>query len=78
MREHKIGEIFEDRGCWYQCLESSSCRCDYCDYCDYGELSDCHKIACTSGERSDNKEVYFKKLEKVGEPYGFQKNIPNL
>jgi len=68
MREHKIGEIFEDRGCWYQCLESSSCRCDYCDY---GELSDCHKITCTSGERSDDKEVYFKKLEKVGEPYEY-------
>lgn len=64
--EHKIGEIFEDRGYWYQCLESSSCRCDYCDY---GELGDCNKIACASGERSDDKEVYFKKLEKIGEPY---------
>lgn len=70
MREHKIGEIFEYNGEWYQCLESSSCRCDYCDY---GESGDCHKIACTSGERSDDKEVYFKKLEKIGEPYGFQK-----
>ena len=50
-------------GKWYQCLESNSCRCDYCDY-----LGDCNKVACTSGERSDNKEVCFKKLEKVGEP----------
>lgn len=66
MEEWKIGEIFEDRGCWYQCLESNSCRCDYCDY---GELGDCHKIACASGERSDDKEVYFKQLEKVGKPY---------
>ena len=63
MEEWKIGEIFEDRGCWYQCLESNSYRCDYCDF---GELGDCHKIACASGERSDDKEVHFKKLEKVG------------
>lgn len=62
--ERKIGEIFEYNGEWYQCLESNSCRCDYCDY-----LGDCNKIACTSGERSDDKEVCFKKLEKVGEPY---------
>lgn len=62
--ERKIGEIFEYNGEWYQCLESDSCRCDYCDY-----LGDCNKIACTSGERSDDKEVCFKKLEKVGEPY---------
>ena len=70
--ERKIGEIFEDRGYWYQCLESSSCRCDYCDY---GELGDCHKIACPSGERSDDKEVYFKKLEKVGEPHFIEDEI---
>ena len=54
----KIGEIFEYNGEWYQCLESNSCRCDYCDI-----------IACASGERKDGKEVHFKKLEKVGEPY---------
>ena len=64
--EHKIGEIFEYNGEWYQCLESSSCRCDYCDY---GEVGDCHKIACIHSERSDDKEVYFKKLKKVGEPF---------
>ena len=64
--ERKIGEIFEYNGEWYQCLESNSCRCDYCEF---GELAHCHEIACASGERSDNEEVYFKKLEKVGEPY---------
>lgn len=63
MEEWKIGEIRQIDNEWYQCLESSSCRCDY------GELGDCHKIACASGERSDDKEVYFKKLEKVGLPY---------
>ena len=66
MEEWKIGEIRQIDNEWYQCLESSSCRCDDCDY---GELGDCHKIACASGERSDDKEVYFKKLEKVGLPY---------
>lgn len=66
MEEWKIGEIRQIDNEWYQCLESSSCRCDYCDY---GELGDCHKIACASGERSDDKEVYFKKLEKIGKPY---------
>ena len=66
MEEWKIGEIRQIDNEWYQCLESSSCRCDYCDY---GELGDCHKIACASGERSDDKEVHFKKLKKVGEPY---------
>lgn len=66
MEEWKIGEIRQIDNEWYQCLESSSCRCDYCDY---GELGDCHKIACASGERSDDKEVYFKKLKKVGKPY---------
>lgn len=66
--EHKIGEIFEYNGEWYQCLEDSSCRCNYCDF---DESGDCDNIACVSGQRSDNKEVYFKKLEKVGEPYEY-------
>lgn len=64
--ERKIGEIFEYNDGWYQCIESDSCRCGDCDF---DELGDCDNIACTSGERSDDKEVYFKKLEKVGEPY---------
>ena len=69
--EHKIGEIFEYNGEWYQCLESNYCSCDYCscNYCDFGELGDCDNIACGSGERNDNKEVHFKKLEKVGKPF---------
>ena len=65
--EHKIGEIFEYNGEWYQCLENNSYCCG-CEYCDFGELGDCDIIACSSSERNDNKEVYFKKLEKVGEP----------
>ena len=64
--EHKIGEIFEDRGYWYQCLESNSCRCGDCEF---DESGDCDIIACMSGERKDDKEVHFKKLKKVGDPY---------
>ena len=66
--ERKIGEVFEYNGEWYQCIINDSYCCD-CDYCDFGRLGDCDIIACTSGERKDGKEVYFKKLEKVGEPY---------
>ena len=51
-------------GEWCQCVEGGRC-----DDCDFDELYDCNNIACTSRERSDDKEVYFKKLEKVGEPY---------
>ena len=60
--EWKIGEIKQVNGEWYQCLES-----DRCNYCDLEGLVDCHNIACASGERSDSKDVIFKKLEKVGE-----------
>lgn len=63
--EWKIGEIRQVNDEWYQCLESDNCRCDYCDL---DGVIDCCKIACAYGERIDNKEVYFKKLEKVGEP----------
>ena len=66
--EHKIGEIFEYNGEWYQCLENNS-HC--CEYCDFGELGDCDIIACGSGERNDYKEVHFKKLKKVGEAYEY-------
>ena len=66
--EHKIGEIFEYNGEWYQCIKSDSYRCDYCDY---GKLGNCNDIACGTDERKDGKEVYFKKLEKTGEPYEY-------
>lgn len=69
-QEWKIGEIFELKGEWYQCLKSSSCRCDYCDF---GELGDCDITACTGSERKDGKEVHFKKLKKVGEPFVYEK-----
>jgi len=70
--ERKIGEIFEYNGEWYQCIKNDSCCCDYCDF---SELGDCDNIACASGERNDNKEVHFKRLEKVGEPYELNSHL---
>lgn len=64
----EIGEIRQINDEWYQCLESNNCRCD-CDDCDLDKIVDCCEITCTGNERIDNKEVCFKKLEKVGKPY---------
>ena len=63
--EHKIGEIFEYNGEWYQCVKSARCGgCDFMkDICIDGP-----SIKCTTVERSDKTSVIFKKLEKVGEP----------
>lgn len=63
--ERKIGEIFEYKGEWYQCVNTGfSCAdCDIKDNC-----SDMAIGYCSSGLRTDRKKVVFKKLEKVGEP----------
>ena len=61
--ERKIGEIFEYKGEWYQCVEGLNCR----SCCFYG--MDCDEIICNSEARKDDRNVAFKKLEKVGEPY---------
>ena len=68
--ERKIGEIFEYKGEWYQCVESHGCA-----LCAFNE-TDCNDIDigdCASYKRSDGKSVIFKKLEKVGEPYVIEK-----
>lgn len=66
--ERKIGEIFDYKGEWYQCLEHTGCsECAFqgksCD--NIGNL----RGECISYCRSDRKDVHFKKLEKVGEPF---------
>lgn len=72
--ERKIGEIFEHNGEWYQCLIGSRCR--ECDFSRNNVTCDIHgKLICTCKGRSDQTSVVFKKLEKVGEPYEFQKRI---
>lgn len=63
--ERKIGEIFEYNGEWYQCIVKGF-NCTGCD------VKDCPNIrigACSSHLRNDGRQVKFKKLEKVGEPY---------
>lgn len=68
--ERKIGEIFELGSEWYQCLESPTCNCKHCDFYD-NKHDLCHisPQKCLYRERSDKKDVIFKKLEKVGEPF---------
>ena len=60
--ERKIGEIFEYKGEWYQCVEG------LCRECCFRNIL-CDRIKCNSDVRKDGKNISFKKLEKVGEPY---------
>lgn len=63
--ERKIGEIFEYNGEWYQCIEGTGCyKCDF-NIDESTCIADNPHCTC----RSDKKDVVFKKLEKVGEPY---------
>lgn len=62
--ERKVGEIFEYNGEWYQCVEGIGCyRCAFYDK----NICIADNPHCTC--RSDKKNVIFKKLEKVGEPF---------
>ena len=63
--ERKIGEIFEYNGEWYQCLESTGCyKCDFY-FSKYTCTAENPHCTC----RSDHKNVVYKKLEKVGDPF---------
>ena len=73
--EHKIGEIFEYNGEWYQCVEGNDCaNCVFIDYCKSHskEERDSAIGLCVSFDRNDGMHVIFEKLEKVGEPYEFE------
>ena len=69
--ERKIGEIFEYNGEWYQCIAGNDC-----ENCPFNERK-CYTVVdngdpvgeCCADRRKDNKDVIFKKLEKVGEPF---------
>lgn len=68
--ERKVGEIFEYNGEWYQCVEGIGCyRCAFYDK----NICIADNPHCTC--RSDKKNVIFKKLEKVGEPYVYDGRI---
>ena len=65
--ERKIGEIFEHKGEWYQCVEGTGCY--KCDLYFNGNTCTAKNPHCAC--RSDWKNVVYKKLEKVGEPYEY-------
>ena len=68
--ERKIGEIFEYNGSWFQCCKREF-GCMKCYFNGHG-VEGCGNDevgSCISSHRSDGKDVIFKKLEKVGEPY---------
>ena len=68
--EHKIGEIFEYNGEWYQCVKNPTFSCKHCDFYDNKhDLCNISRQNYLCSERSDKKTVIFKKLEKVGEPF---------
>ena len=69
--ERKIGEIFEYKGEWYQCVNTGF-SCADCDI--KGDCSDTLIGPCTSRLRKDGKQAKFKKLEKVGVPYISSRN----
>ena len=62
--ERKIGEIFEYNGEWYQCIKGLNCLS-----CVFNGSGICDKMLCSLDERTDSTSIFFKKLEKVGEPY---------
>ena len=70
--ERKIGEIFEYNGEWLQCVEGET----ICSECDLRNII-CQRDTsinnpfkeCSGNYRTDKKNIIFKKLEKVGEPF---------
>ena len=69
--ERKIGEIFEYNGEWYQCIVGNDCEnCAFKERKCYTVVDNGDPIGdCCDDRRKDNKDVIFKNLEKVGEPY---------
>ena len=69
--ERKIGEIFEYNGEWYQCIVGNGCEnCAFNERKCYTFTDNNDPIGdCCADRRKDNKDVIFKKLEKVGKPY---------
>ena len=71
--ERKIGEIFECGGEWYQCVELPSdyigCICNICSMNFDGKCPLPIRECQAENGRSDRKDVIFKKLEKLGEPF---------
>ena len=75
--EWKIGEINQVNGEWYQCIVGNGCEnCAFNERKCYTVVDNGDPIGdCCADRRKDNKDVIFKKLEKVGEPYEFDGHI---
>ena len=72
--ERKIGEIFEYKGEWYQCVGGTcrNCSCYYDSVCkNITTIGSTNFGNCHCSLRTDHKSVIFKKLEKVGKPYEY-------
>ena len=72
--ERKIGEIFEYKGEWYQCIPRITDGISVCGGCDLTNdmcLDDngTKLVTCSGRYRDDCVSVIFKKLIKFGEPY---------
>ena len=69
--ERKIGEIFEYNGEWYQCIVGNGCEnCAFNGRKCYIFTENNDPIGdCCADRRKDNKDVIFKRLKKVGEPF---------
>lgn len=61
--QHKINEIFELDGEWYQCLKGSLCT-----ECAFRSTDKCHLQHCTPAMRTDDTSVIYQKLKEKGEP----------
>lgn len=75
--KRKIGEIFKYNGEWYQCTVGNGCEnCAFNERKCYPVIDNGDPIGvCSSDRRKDNKNVIFKKLQKVGEPYEFDGHL---
>lgn len=69
--EWEVGEIRQINDEWYQCVEGENCeKCSFHKKgCNTFNLDNNPIGYCEDKERKDNKNVLFKKLEKVGEPF---------
>lgn len=72
--ERKVGEVFEHKGEWYQCVKSTDGSCRDCGM-NFGSKCPIPIKECTESGRSDKTYVIFKKLEKVGEPHWIGKRL---
>ena len=67
-KELRIGDVIQLDDEWYQCVECKKFSCKECDLKTNEYVCDVETPHCKGCERSDNKEVFYKKLEKIGEP----------